>query len=31
MKIQVLSDLHIEFEDYAYADCDSDVVILDYM
>ena len=28
MKIQLLSDLHIEFEDYMYPDNDSDVVVL---
>jgi Icc-related predicted phosphoesterase len=28
MKVQILSDLHIEFEDYAYPQCDCDVVVL---
>jgi len=28
MKIQLLSDLHIEFENYSYPDIDSDVVVL---
>ena len=28
MKIQLLSDLHIEFQSYEYPDCDSDVVVL---
>jgi len=28
MKIQLLSDLHIEFESYGYPDVDSDVVVL---
>jgi Icc-related predicted phosphoesterase len=28
MKIQLLSDLHIEFEDYQYPECDSDIVVL---
>ena len=28
MKIQLLSDLHVEFADYPYPDCDCDVVVL---
>ena len=28
MKIQILSDLHVEFENYSYPDCDCDVVVL---
>ncbi|OUS23990.1 phosphoesterase [Gammaproteobacteria bacterium 45_16_T64] len=28
MKIHILSDLHIEFEDYTYPACDADVVVL---
>ncbi len=28
MKVQILSDLHVEFEDYDYPQCDCDVVIL---
>jgi predicted phosphodiesterase len=28
MKVQVLSDLHVEFEDYQYPECDCDVVVL---
>lgn len=28
MKIQILSDLHIEFQDYEYPACDADVVVL---
>jgi len=28
MKIQILSDLHLEFEEYHYLDCDCDVVVL---
>lgn len=28
MKVQLLSDLHIEFKEYLYPDCDSDVVVL---
>lgn len=28
MKIQLLSDLHIEFQSYQYPDCDSDIVVL---
>ncbi len=28
MKIQLLSDLHIEFQSYEYPDCDSDIVVL---
>jgi Icc-related predicted phosphoesterase len=28
MKIQILSDLHVEFKDYEYQKCDSDVVVL---
>ena len=28
MKIQILSDLHIEFQDYTYQKCDADVVVL---
>ncbi len=28
LKIQLLSDLHIEFQNYQYPECDSDVVVL---
>jgi len=28
VKIQVLSDLHIEFQDFTYPSCDADVVVL---
>ena len=28
MKIQILSDLHLEFEGHHYLDCDCDVVVL---
>lgn len=28
MKVQILSDLHLEFEAYDYSDCDCDVVVL---
>lgn len=28
MKIQILSDLHVEFQNYQYQECDSDVVVL---
>ncbi len=28
MKIQIISDLHVEFQDYEYQECDADVVVL---
>ncbi|MCX4026143.1 metallophosphoesterase [Spartinivicinus marinus] len=28
MKVQILSDLHVEFKYYQYESCDADVVVL---